>query len=232
MLDLAGGALVGSGGIFNNGQIQLQSITSTISGGSLDNLGLLAGTGQINSALNNQATGQVSVGAADTMRFTGGGNGSAGRITLGGGTVAFNFDLSNSGTISGRGTLQIANLINSGTMNFSSGSTDVYGGLTNSGRITITGGSTTTFYNDVNTSAGSISVGTNSTAVFFGNVTGQDTSPARVIKGLRRRHSAAPRSTAPSGDTYVGTPANVTTKLFNEDNIQISGNAAVATDPG
>ena len=34
------------------------------------------------------------------------------------------------------------------------------------------------------------------------------------------------------GDTYVGTPANVTTKLFNEDNVQISGNAAVTTDPG
>ena len=154
-------------------------------------------------------------------------------ISLQGGIAEFAQSLTNnaSGQITGHGTIKTGTgLTNLGTINLSGGATDVYGAVTNSNKITITGGGTTTFYGSVDTSAaaGMISVGTNTTAVFFGPVTGAGSLHfgGAGIKDFESTFSG-PAIDSAIGDTYVGTPATVTTQFFNEDDVQISGSAAM-----
>jgi hypothetical protein len=248
LLQLNGGAVfvTGANGYFGNaGQTILSSPLSLISSLEVDNAGLLSGTGRINGPLFNQLpSGTVGVGANDTLIFQAAGNFNFNRFTLGGGTIQFTANLTNSGTISGAGSLFVGTLTNNGTISalttisvgsfsnagivqLSGGQTNVFGPVSNTGRIIITGGSTTTFFGDVNTSTGSISVGTNSTAVFFGNVTGQSHFFGAGIKDFEGAVSGGPIASI-VGDTYVGTPASVTTQFFNEDDLSISGIATVA----
>jgi len=171
------GGLLNAGMFNNNGTIDLADTLSELGGGSLDNNGLIQGTGTISAVLNNKTSGEVRAGAGDTLVFTASNNSNQGRINLLGGTVSFSKDLLNEsgGLISGRGTL-IANggLTNQGNVGFSSGNADIFGDVTNatSGAIIASGNSTVTFYDDVVHNGSEIRVSNGSSAVFFGAVSG------------------------------------------------------------
>ncbi len=173
------GALHATGGIDNQGEIDLGNNSVTLSGGLINNHGLLRGNGEVDNRLTNHADGEVRVESGQTIRFTGSSNSNSGKLRLNnGGTAEFTGPLTNtaSGQITGRGTL-IADggLINGGDLSFSGGFTDVYGDVTQSGgdgRVIVSGGSTTTFYDDVVHNGQEIRVASDSIAVFFGHVSG------------------------------------------------------------
>src|SRR5262249_4977655 len=107
MLSLTGGSVTTGGSVVNNGLITAFDLASLIGGGTLLNNGLVSGTGRVSSTLNNSSSGEVRVGATDTMMFSGASNSNAGKITLlNGGLVQFTQSLTNANTgqISGRGT--------------------------------------------------------------------------------------------------------------------------------
>jgi hypothetical protein len=206
----------------------MQTLASQISGGALTNNALLAGTGRISSVLVNQSTGQISLGAGDVMQFSAAGNtNSGGTISLGGGTVQFTRDLTNSGTISGRGTISAGTLNNNGTLQCSEGFTDVYGSVNNNNRITVTGGSTTTFYGNISIGpVGSITVNAASTVVFLGNLSGQSKVTGPGTKDFEGVATGGPIATV-VGDTLVGAPATVTADYLREDDLQVFGSLGI-----
>jgi hypothetical protein len=246
LLFLNGGSVFNSASGFleidAGGQVTMFSALSSVNGGLLFNSGTLLGTGQINAPLSNSG-GVVSVASTDTLIFQGSGNdnNAAGRITLGGGTIQFTQDLLNDGTISGNGSLLVGQLSNRGTIsgvsNLScstfdnlgtaifSGASNVFGTVVNFSGINITSGSTT-FHGDVDTNTGSISVGTNSTAVFLGAVTGQTQFSGAGLKDFEGVVNGGAIASI-VGDTNVGTSSIVTTDYFNEDDLQIGGVATV-----
>ena len=257
----ARGRIAGSGtlnsvnGIRNYGQIYLDDGLQ-LTGGPLDNYGLIRGDGQIDMGLENKAEGEIRVesgqrlwvtGSADnvntgqiklyygTLEFTGNLE-SPGEIRLYGGTLEFG-SMTNrpDGFISGRGEL-IANdqLTNEGTMAFSGGLTDVYGDVTNPGTIVVSGGSTTTFYDDVHTD-GELRISANSSAVFFGNFTGTGgtTGPGTAYLEGDLRPGASPAEVLFGGDLVLGSGSGLEIELGGRiagdeyDVVSVAGNATL-----
>ncbi len=176
------GALHATGGINNDGEIDLGDNSIALSGGLIDNHGLLRGNGQVGNPVTNHSDGEIRVDAGHTIRFTGPSNANSGKLRLNnGGTAEFTHTLTNttSGQITGRGTLITdGGLNNNGQLNFSGGFTDVYGDVTMTAGSTtrVLGGSTTTFFDDV-VNNGSITVDADSKAVFFGTTSGSGPFP-------------------------------------------------------
>lgn len=161
----------------NNGQIVIDGFVSSLGGGTLNNAGILTGSGQVSASLNNTSSGEVQVGSGDTLRFTAAGNTNSGQINLSGGTARFDQDLTNTagGVITGRGTLYASGgLTNQGNIGLSSGNTDLRGDINNDtgGTIIVSGGATATFFDDIVHNGTEIRVSTGSQAVFFGAVSG------------------------------------------------------------
>ncbi len=169
------GALHATGGINNLGEIDLGNNSVTLSGGLVDNHGLLRGDGQVANRVTNHTDGEIRVGAGQTIRFTGSSNLNNGEIRLlNGGFAEFIGPLTNAptGRILGRGTLDVggAGLTNAGNLALSGGNADVFGDVANqaTGKVSISGNSDVTFWDDVTDSGTLFNVSTGSSVTFFG----------------------------------------------------------------
>ena len=153
----------------------------------LNNSGLVHGTGTVSANLTNAAGGQVRAAAGESLVVSGTGHTNNGMIEAIGGTVEFIGPVTNSastGLIAGQSAFLRFNsgLTNSGSLLLSAGVNNVFGDIINSvttGKIMVAGGAAATFYDDVvqNGLVQVIKVGsTNSTAVFAGTFTGGGSS--------------------------------------------------------
>lgn len=156
----------------------LDGFVASLGGGTVNNNGLLTGSGQVAATLNNQINGEVRGNNGDMLVFNAADNSNVGRISLIGGSLDFKQGLTNSanGLITGRGALvtgatQATGLANQGNLALS-GTTDIIGDVNNTGKIIVSGGATATFYDDVIHNGSEIRVSSGSQAVFFGDVSG------------------------------------------------------------
>ncbi|MBI1369926.1 MAG: hypothetical protein GC162_14885 [Planctomycetes bacterium] len=179
-VDLKGGIF--SGGVIDNqGLILLESPLGGLAGGTLSNSGLVTGSGRIDNALANQASGQVRVLAGQDLRFTGSApHDNAGLIESVAGVMEFTDHLTNEavGRITGRDALYVftGGLNDLGQLNFTGGTNDVYGDVdvAGGGRITTSGptGTTSNFFGNVHHNGQRIQTAAGNMSVFFGDVTG------------------------------------------------------------
>jgi T5SS/PEP-CTERM-associated repeat protein len=226
-------ASVAAGTTFTNGgEVHLAGATATINATNFSNTGLVEGSGRINSALNNNAAGQIRVAAGQRLEILGAvGHVNNGLIDVDGGTIEFGSALTNSnvnpssGLIAARSaTLRFqAGLANSGAMTFSSGVSDVFGDVTNQntlstpGRIIVTGGAQVNFYDDV-ANSGTIQVSAagslQSTAVFLGSLSGNGVLGAgHVFIEGDARPGFSPGTMAFGGDVSFGPLSSLNIEL-------------------
>jgi hypothetical protein len=124
---LSGGAITNAGEITGHGSIGNQ--VSGISGGMVEANG---GTLILGGVVNNGAGGIISAPSGGKILIPGGMSTSGGLINLSGGTFDNNANiLSNTGQISGFGTLRSGGLTNNGSITFTGGFTNVFGNVTN-----------------------------------------------------------------------------------------------------
>lgn len=223
LLRLAGGGFSSTGGITNNGTIQLASDVSSLTGGVIANSGTIRGTGFIGNTLSNGTSGQVQLTAGNRLEFGGGGNTNAGIINMVGGELQFNGSLTNSantGLISGRDAILRFNggLTNNQSLAFSNGTMDAYGNIASTryvsasdrSRITVSGGGTANFYGDVTVANGQTDIqvsaagATISKAIFFGTYNGGSTGGGQVFIEGDHRPGASPGFAHFAGDAYYG----------------------------
>ena len=176
----ATGTLAGDGRIdgslLNLGSVLPTNVTVT---GNFNNQGLVAGSGILNAALSNDATGQVRSGAGDSLHVLGSGHVNAGTIDIsGGGQQHYGGAVANapSGRILlNQGTLRLdGGLDNAGQVQVSYGGATVHGNVATSagGKVILSGQSDTTFFDAVSVDAGGeLRVSNGASAVFFGLVT-------------------------------------------------------------
>ncbi len=171
---LEAGAALNADTTANNGELVLNGLLARIEGTTVNNAGLLRGDGRVTAALNNQAVGEVRVGAGHTLRFMGAATTNAGRLNLQGGTAEFDNAVTNQagGDIVGRGTLLVggAGLSNAGDLALSNGQTDVFGDVDNhtTGRVMVSGHADATFWDDVTHTGTLFNVSAGSSVTFFG----------------------------------------------------------------
>ncbi len=192
-LIVSDGTLTVSKGVSNEGLINLHGGIGALSGGTVDNRGVILGAGQIGGRVDNGSTGRVTASggvlslgelgsntgqigatAGSTLLVVDGLTRNAGMIALQGGTVDNNSQvLTNTGRISGSGTLRTDRVINQGLMQFTAGLSDVFGEVevATGARVILSGRSTTTFYDDFSLRrGGELRVSADSAGVFFGSV--------------------------------------------------------------
>ncbi len=232
MLELTGGNFRANA-LTNNGEILLASPTATLNA-PISNSGLIRGDGRIVGTLANSSAGELRVSNGERIAFSNDnvGNSNAGSINLFGGIVEFDHLLTNTGRITGRGTVIAHGAIsNLGTIALSAGASDVIGALTNlaSGKTIVTGGSTSTFFDNVTNIAGSeFRVSTASTAVFLGNVTGLSAFTGPGTKDFEGSASGLMISTN-TGTTIVGADGNLTASFIRDGSLQVEGVATIIT---
>jgi autotransporter-associated beta strand protein len=161
----------------NVGEIQLGGADATLSGTATLTNTVIHGNGHVAITLANSAGGTIRVENGSLLNFDGPTTPNAGNISFLGGAATFAqpFTNSSTGLITGHGGLIFnGGFSNQGTMQLSSGGTDIYGTVTNSGAGSITtgSGSNTTFYNNVTHSGAQIRTAIGGFTVFFGNVHG------------------------------------------------------------
>lgn len=190
---MGNGTLNSVGGIVNSGEIDLGASNLQLVGGILSNSGVLRGAGYIANKLQNNSDGQVRLSSGQRMVFSGADNKNAGRIEALGNNInvaelEFKQGLENqasTGTIYARNAMLrfgSLGLTNSGVIDVSFGTTDVFGNVTNnaSGNITLSGNSQTTFYNNV-INNGTLKVSQGSTAVIFGDLQGSSATGTGTV---------------------------------------------------
>jgi fibronectin-binding autotransporter adhesin len=236
VLFMSGGMLNATGGISNNGEIQLLDPTSQLAGAAITNHKLIDGTGRISNNLVNSNSGntigEVRASGSQHLTFTGTSNTNSGKIDLlQGGTIEFTGPLSNtaSGLITGRGALMASSISNAGAMTFSAGFTDVFGAVTNvsGAKVTVTGGGTATFYDPFALPSGaSVQTSASSTVVFLSAVSGTGSFTGLGLKIFEA--GGGPPSVLGSLDSVVGSTrveaaAVVTANSFNENTVSLAG---------
>jgi hypothetical protein len=237
-LNLTGGMLdAGAGSITNAGLIQLSSPTARLAGDSIDNQGLLQGTGRVLARLDNESAGEVRISSTEQMRFESSSHSNLGLINLLGGFADFTGNLSNSGRITGRGTLRTTLLNNTGTLALSAGISDIQGDVSNQsgGRIIISGNANVSFWDDVtNNAGGSIKVSPGSTASFFGTYAGGGiTGGGSVNFESDITPGFSPAAIPVAGNVTFGDQAKLrielagTTRGTQYDAVDIAGTAAL-----
>ena len=238
LLELQGGALsvTGSAGITNSGEIHGQSLTSLVSGTTLNNFGLIDGTTRLSISLDNKSGGELRASDGERLNFLTAAAApiNRGSISLLGGVIEFAQQLTNqsTGRITGRGTI-IADggISNAGTITLSAGLSDVMGGTVNNlngSKVIVTGGSTSTFYGPVSNVAGSeFRVSTNSTAVFLGDVTGLAAFTGPGTKDFEANASGFSISSG-NGSTIVGPAGNLQAGFVRDGSLQVQGNATIS----
>lgn len=217
-LQLQGGTF-SAGTLINQGTIDFQNQSSQVCGGLLTNTGTIRGTGTILNNIQNNTAGQIQTTAGQRLEFGGTVN-NGGLISLVGGQMQFNAAVTNSastGAITARDAILRfgGGLINAGSLAATFGTTDVFGDIANSatGRIVVSGGAQATFYDDV-TNAGSINVSVSgslqSTAVFFGSLSGNGISGGgRVFNEGDLRPGFSPGTMVFGGDLSFGPLASL-----------------------
>jgi hypothetical protein len=174
------------GGISNIGTIDLGTGLQ-ITGGTINNLGLVRGNGEIASRLQNTTTGEIRVGPGQHLRLTGVTSPNQGLINVTGGTFEVSRNYTNDGdsaliyardaTLRFNGGLNNGGFEEGGSIGISYGTTDIYGDVNNRirGVINVSGGANVTFVGDLvqNGTLEVVRVGnTISRAVMFGSFSG------------------------------------------------------------
>jgi T5SS/PEP-CTERM-associated repeat protein len=257
LLRVSGAALTAPGGISNSGEVRLEGGAAQVSGGTLNNSGLVTGDGRIGASLVNNAAGTVRATAGQRLTFTGADNTSAGTVHVQGGAADFTAGLRNSGQldvidgqvtvggaatndagafIGGRNTtLRFAGgLTNSGTLGTTFGTSDVFGRVTNAagGKTIVSGNSNVTFYDAVTNAPGSeFRVSAGSAAAFFGPVTGGAAFTGSGAKFFEAGTSAL-AAVQTAGSTTVEAPAQVTATRFRESALTVNGSVSIAPGGG
>ncbi|CAN5583934.1 hypothetical protein BH09PLA1_BH09PLA1_08350 [soil metagenome] len=175
----------------------------------------------------NAPGGLLQAGTGNTLSFTSGLANNQGIIQLTGGEFDNNgFALTNSGAVTGRGTVRAGSVNNTGSMLFSGGITDVFGAVMNNSQITVTGNGAATFYNNFsNVGAGNFTVTLGSTAVFLGSISGLSTISGPGTKDFEATASAGAISA--TGTTIVGPLANVTANSVRDNTVDLHGRMAI-----
>lgn len=152
------GTLNVANGFANDGVVELSGLGAGLTGGSITNGGTLQGAGSVGNAIDNTGTiealggtldlggavtngssGLMTASSGSTILVSGGLTTNAGVINLTGGVFDNNnHALSNTGQISGYGTIRTGGLTNNGAMTLSGGTTTVNGDVTNASGHTLT----------------------------------------------------------------------------------------------
>jgi hypothetical protein len=217
----------------NNGELHLAGSTATVNGTAFNNSGLLEGSGRVNTVVTNNNAGQIRVADGQRLEILGstGNTINNGLIDVDGGEIEFGRSVTNSnaspstGLIAARdATLRFhAGLLNSGSVTFSAGVSDVFGDITNQsnlatqGRIIVTGGAQANFFDDVVNNGGiqiSGAGGLLSTAVFLGTLSGTGTTgTGRVFLEGDTRPGFSPGTMAFGGDVSFGPQSTLNIEL-------------------
>lgn len=155
VIAVSGGTLNVTKAFSNGGVIQLTSPTSTIAGGAISNVGTIQGNGNVANNINNTGVieaiggalnlsgsinnnGRISASSGTKVLAVNGISTNAGIISLSGGSFDNNSHaLTNSGQVSGYGTLSTSDLQNNGSITLSGGTATINGAVANQagGRI-------------------------------------------------------------------------------------------------
>ncbi|MDH3458035.1 MAG: PEP-CTERM sorting domain-containing protein, partial [Gemmatimonadota bacterium] len=177
---------------FNDGLIQLTGFSANLTGGTISNAGTIQGLGHVGNdvvnalggtieaiggtltlsgSVSNDVYGLVTAAFGSKVLAIGGLGDNEGLINLSGGTFDNNgWNLTNSGQISGHGTLRSSELINDGSITLTGGATTVNGNVTNNlGRQIEVAHDTALFTDDV-TNFGTFKT-TNAIVTFAGTYT-------------------------------------------------------------
>ncbi|HZZ42722.1 MAG TPA: dockerin type I repeat-containing protein [Tepidisphaeraceae bacterium] len=234
----------------NSGILQLDSPSSNLTGGPITNSSTIQGQGKISAsltnssgatiepagtlvlsaALTNPAGGTLRIPASSKLLITGSFPTNAGSILLTGGTLDTSSQpLTNAGTISGYGTLATGTLTNTGSLQFSGGSSSITSPISASpsSKISVASTATATFYAPITLAAGSsFDVAPNATAVFFSSVTGPGSFTGTGVKDFESG-SSSPSSIATPGSTTVESPASLTTSFLRESSLTSTGSISI-----
>lgn len=203
-----------SGLLTNAGTIQLASDSAALTGGTLVNGGTIRGSGTISMQVSNGASGQIQTTPGNRIQFGSPLTNSA-SISLVGGEIQFDATVTNhatTGLVAARDAILRFNgsLTNNGSLAVTFGTADIFGDIANSatGRMVVSGGAQATFYDDV-VNSGSINVsatgGLQSTAVFFGSLSGNGVSGGgRVFNEGDLRPGFSPGTMSFGGDLSFG----------------------------
>jgi T5SS/PEP-CTERM-associated repeat protein len=246
LITLAGTGTIGLGSststFVNNGTVQLASSQGVIKSnfGSFVNNGTLRGTGNVNLAFTNTASGQVLIGAGERIDFGSGAVGSGGSFSNSGqvsvihGEAQFDVPANNTstGAITGHdSTLRFnAGLTNAGSLLFTSGQSDVYGTITNNSasKIIVSGAGTATFYNPITNNTGAeLRVSTGATGVFFGAVNGPGSITGSGLKIFEGGTSSLGPLATQTGSSLIESSASITADTVRESALTVSGQFAV-----
>jgi hypothetical protein len=237
---MTGGTLLPRAGFANAGEIRLEGHAATIGSGTLNNAGLLSGTGRVDAGLVNEAAGEVRASGAERLVFTDRRNRNAGRFTLlNGGTIEFTQDLENEGRVSGHGTLiargGLANVpprepLAGGQITFTAGLSHLFGPLTNrnGAKVTVTGGGTATFHDPATLEVGStFQVSAGSRASFLAPVTaGRDVFTGAGTRDFEAGTSNLAGLTA-AGTTVVREGAAIQAGYLRENRLEVEGTVRI-----
>ena len=245
------GALAGSGhfdsqgGLVNDGRVELDGMT--IAAPTIENNGVISGSGTIGAQLMNSANGEVRVAAGQQIHLADTGSQSnAGRIDVVGNatqTAEIEFDgavtnASSTGVVVGENATFRFNggLTNEGATALSFGTSRVFGDINNAkGTIIVSGSSNITFYDDlVNNKIVQVSKG--STAVYFGFVSGSGSltgSGTNFFEGDLAPGSS-PGTMSFGGDVVLGTASTTQIELGGTvageyDQLDITGSVSLAS---
>ncbi|MHC4716147.1 MAG: hypothetical protein ACYS5V_04200, partial [Planctomycetota bacterium] len=159
-----------------------------------------------------------------------------GQVFLAGGALAVAGTFTNEaeGDLFGRGTLITAGLINDGDVAFSNDVTDVRGDVTNNGRVIVSGRADVTFWDDVHNAGTLFKVAADSSATFFGELSGAGiTGAGHVYAEADVTPGASPAVMAFDGDLSFGPLARLHTELGGTmagsefDQVNVAGSAAL-----
>ena len=191
LISIPAGTLNISHDFSNSGAILLSSVTASLSGGVINSSGSIRGIGNIGNPINNSGTieplggtlylagtltnsssGTLRISAGNQLVFLPGLAANPGIITLAGGTFDNNgHALTNTGQITGFGTLSAAGLTNNGSITLTGGLSIINGPVTNSpGKILNIKFNPAIFTGDI-LNNGTIKT-TSTTVTFTGNYTG------------------------------------------------------------
>jgi formylmethanofuran dehydrogenase subunit C len=220
-LQIDGGLVRTTGLSINNGVLSLSG-DARFTGGSLNNIGIIEGSGLISSSISNQASGDIRIAANESLDFTATtATTNSGLIDVIGGSIEFAARVNNqasTGLIFARNANLRFNggLTNFGGMALSFGTTDVFGDVDNraGATITVSGASNATFVDDV-INNGALRTSSGGNTVFLGSVSGAGSFPGTGTVYLEGdlRPGNSPGLMTFGGDVVLGTFCNTVAEL-------------------
>jgi T5SS/PEP-CTERM-associated repeat protein len=224
------GAVLSADTFSNAGTVTLGDASARIQGAtSFTNDGLITGTGEVATAFTNDVTGEIRATLGNALLFSGSQSPNAGIITLSGGSVTFYDSPTNSSTglIRGYGNLATGGLTNQGNIQFSAGTSSVYGTVTaaTGSTISIGAGGNVTFFNNAILNGTSFQVATGATAVFYGTVTGDGNITGGGTVDFQAGHSPLANMLVNTGSTIVESGATLSSPAIRVASLDILGTA-------